>query len=247
MELKELTLTEARYFLKPHDTTHHELIVSAIKELVLMRVLIIEEKVLDDESIPTIGIGNENSHLKTDYQKLITDIVKEFNAQNTDLEDKESLLTPSDLIALVYEALNFKSKLFTKNYIHPSLYRRGLLKHRVPSCFTRNIYTTKGKELKEKLELKLFELINDFDALLKSNPNKLKTTLVDLEYKYMLAEGFEKIEDQLIDFLKLNLQDNLLHNNELYFNDNFPMIDIDLIDFPSIDMPDFSGGYGDVD
>ncbi len=135
MKINELTLTETKYFLKPYGTSHHELIVCAIKELILLKVIVVSSQNIDDKVIHKLILNKQPNISLNEYQKFIVGVIQNFYT-SSDYIDID-ILTPQDLTVSIYKALDFKSKRFTINYIHDTLNKRKLFKNRFPYSIVR--------------------------------------------------------------------------------------------------------------
>ena len=234
--MKDLTLTETKYFLKPYGTSHHELIVCAIKELILLKVIFVSSQNIENKVIQKLQLNKQHNVLLNDYQKLIVGVIQNFYSSSKYIDN--DILTPQDLTSLIYEALDFKSKRFTINYIHDTLNKKRLLKNRIPYYILRNIYTKDGKELRKVLENQFKDLINKFDSYVKYEPQKLNLILENLEFKYILAEEFDKIEDELCEYIYENSQQDFSLSDQFRFINDFSIHDLDIIEFSNFEMPD---------
>ncbi len=78
MKINEHTLTETKYFLNPYGTSHHEMIVCAIKELILLKVNVVSSQNIDDKVIHKLELNKQPNILLNKYLKLIVGVIQKF-------------------------------------------------------------------------------------------------------------------------------------------------------------------------
>ncbi len=124
-----------------------------------------------------------------------------------------------------------------------------LLKSLTKYCYYlfRNIYTKDGKELKSVLKNQFRELIDNFNSYVKYEPKKLNLILANLEFKYLLAEEFETIEDELFEYIFINNQDDFYLSDQFQFINDFSIHDLDFIEFLDFGIPDFLDNSTNLD
>ncbi len=237
-EVNELLPTEGLLLLDIKLTTGQQLLAKTIEELILLRVIEIETKQIENQKVVILNEKHfTNSYLK-DYHNLFLTSIREHYQAYSEVTVKNAL-TPKKLIGSVRYKLDFNDNKYKFGHIYEELKLSDLAKNKFPHYYINKPLTRKGEDFRNKLK----RLLDKLDQEIKTSKDKhrLSELSSELGFNVILIPGVFKELGQMefnkpkyFEGTELEIQNSFLRW-QISDRVNLQVSELGLFDLPDID------------